>query len=71
MNHATLERSDRLQRLMSVLRDGKAHTTRDLVRRAHICAVNSCVAELRAQGKHIECWREGDRWYYRMVRAVV
>ena len=66
MHAATLDRSNRLQRLRAVLRDRKPHSTRDLVRRAHICAVNSAVAELRANGLNIACKRQGGTWYYRL-----
>ena len=67
MNSARLSKSDRLQRALSVLRDGKFHTTRDLIRKASICAVNSVVAELRANGINITCERRKDLWYYKLV----
>lgn len=64
MNAAHLTRSDRLQRVRNVLMDGMRHTTRDLIRKAKVCAVNSIIAELRANGMQIECQRVGDRWFY-------
>jgi hypothetical protein len=57
MHKASLS-SPRLQRVLAVLRDGKPHTTREIVRRAHVVAVNSCIAELRANGAEILCTRE-------------
>jgi len=57
MHHAPLT-SPRLSRVLAVLRDGKPHTTREIVRRAHVVAVNSCIAELRANGAEIICTRE-------------
>ncbi|WP_210879197.1 helix-turn-helix domain-containing protein [Roseovarius autotrophicus] len=57
MHHAPLT-SPRLQRVLAVLRDGRPHTTREIVRRAHVVAVNSCIAELRANGAEILCTRE-------------
>jgi len=57
MHHAPLT-SPRLQRVLSVLRDGRPHTTREIVRLAHVVAVNSCIAELRANGAVILCTRE-------------
>jgi len=66
MRYAKVENSERLQRTLAVLKDGCEHTTRDLIQEAHICAVNSCVAELNAQGYVIVCRRSGDRWYYRL-----
>lgn len=64
MNAAHLTRSDRLQRVRNVLMDGMRHTTRDIIRKARVCAVNSIVAELRANGMQIDCERIGDRWFY-------
>lgn len=57
MKHASLA-SPRLQRVLALLKDGKPHTTREIVRKAHVVAVNSCIAELRANGAEILCTRE-------------
>lgn len=65
MNSAKIS-SPRLQRVLKVLRDKKPHTTRDIVRQAHVCAVNSCIAELRCHGLDIECKRKGNKFYYRL-----
>lgn len=59
---------------MSVLADGRAHSTRDLIRRAEVCAVNSCIAELRANGAAIDGRWEQDRlgrrvFVYRLKEA--
>lgn len=66
--------SDRLQRVLGVLKDGKPHTTRQIVRRASVCAVNSCVAELRENGAEIDCRVEvlsngTRRFYYTMTKG--
>ena len=66
MKSAQLSRSKRLQRVRNVLLDGLRHTTRDIVRKAHVMAVSACVSELRDNGCHIDCERVGDRWYYWM-----
>ena len=55
MHSAKLEHSDRLKRVFSVLSDGKRHSTRDIIRMANVCAVNSIAAELRANGIPVEC----------------
>ncbi|MDD3938027.1 hypothetical protein [Rhodoferax sp.] len=68
MNSAKLENSGRLQRVLALLQDGRAYTTLDIVIAAGVCAVNSCIAELRCNGYAITCQREGDRWYYQLVR---
>jgi len=68
MNAAKLKTSDRLQRVLAVLRSGwkDAYTTMDLIRLAHVCAVNSIIAELRANGIPVACWREKNLWNYRL-----
>lgn len=67
MHAARLTRSERLRRVLAVLQDGEEHSTRDLIAAAHVCAVNSIVAELRANGATIGCERRGDVWYYRLA----
>lgn len=72
--HAAPLTSDRLQRVLAVLRDGKRHTTRQIVRRANVCAVNSCIAELREHGAEIVCdvvrvKGGGRRFYYTMTKG--
>lgn len=72
MNAAPLT-SPRLQRVLSLLADGREHTTRQIVRRARVVAVNACVAELRAHGAEIDCSPRvvmgARRFYYRMTRG--
>lgn len=75
MHAARLARSPRLQRVHALLSDGRDHSTLDIVTGANVCAVNSIVAELRAQGAWIECRQansgRGERlWLYRMVRPA-
>lgn len=71
MHAASLDRSARLQRVRDVLADGEWHSTRDIVMRAEVCAVNSCVAELRHGGLTISCRQDrgpdgGRIWLYRL-----
>lgn len=67
--------SPRLQRVLALLSDGKPHTTRDIVRRARVMAVNAAVAELRHHGAEIKCVKQagpkgaGMRFYYTMTKA--
>lgn len=61
---ARLAASPRLQRVLALLQDGAPHTTRDIVRRAKVCAVNSCIAELRDNGYRIACERRKNTWRY-------
>lgn len=65
MHAARIENSSRLRRVQTALEDGAWHSTRDLMRRADVCAVNSCIAELRANGVDVECRREGRVFFYR------
>jgi hypothetical protein len=66
MHSARLSSSDRLKRVADVLGDGQPHTTLEIVHAAGVCAVNSCVSELRRNGYSITCQRSGDVWFYRM-----
>jgi len=54
MHHARLDRSPRLQRVYDLLSDGAEHSTRDIIRDAEVCAVNSVISELRENGCYIE-----------------
>lgn len=63
---ARITHSARLRRVANVLLDGREHTTLELARRAHVCAVNAIVAELRENGYRITCQRRGDRWFYQL-----
>lgn len=80
MRSARLASSPRLRRTLDVLERARTAdgggwlTTRQLVRRASICAVNSVVAELRDNGCTILCRVETDatgrrRWRYRLEAA--
>lgn len=65
MNHAQLAKSERLKRVADVLRESrKPLSTMDIIAKANVCAVNSIVSELRANGMAIDCKRVGDVWYY-------
>ena len=69
MHAARINHSERLQRVLAVLSDGGEHTTFEIIQSAGVCAVNSIVAELRANGYRITCRRQGDRWWYRLEDA--
>lgn len=65
MNFGRLSHSDRLRRVDRLLADGRAYSTREIIQEAQVCAVNSIVSELRANGRDISCVRKGDVWFYR------
>jgi len=66
MNAARLSKSDRLQRVDALLRSGKQYSTKEISNRTDVYAINSAVAELRANGRPISCKRFGSAWYYWM-----
>jgi len=70
MHAARLEQSDRLQRVAQLLADGREYSTLDIVAGARVCAVNSAIAELRANGFDIACRRDGALWFYRLTNPT-
>jgi len=64
MHSAKLNKSLRLQRVLKVLLDGNKHTTRDIIRKAHVCAVNSIISEIRDNGFKVMCERKANKWFY-------
>lgn len=71
MHCASLQRSPRLQRVLDLLLDGRERSTLEILSGAQVCAVNSCIAELRENGFLIHCDRDlgtaGERvWLYRL-----
>lgn len=71
MHSASLSTSRRLQRVLAVLSDCQEHSTMEIVKRAHVCAVNSIVSELRANGIAISCRRDRGVYFYRLGRLAV
>lgn len=71
--HAAPLTSPRLQRVLAVLADGRPHTTRQIVRRGRVMAVNACIAELRQHGATILCEPRvvngARRFFYTMTKA--
>ena len=73
MHAAQVDRSPRLQRVLAVLEDGREHSTRDILATAEVCAVNSIIAEIRANSYRVTCRQVpglyGRVWLYRLVGA--
>jgi len=67
MNAARIATSPRLQRVDQFLSDGLWHSTREIIQGAQVCAVNSCIAELRQNDRHIVGHWKSKVFYYRMV----
>ncbi len=72
MHAARLSSSSRLKRVHTLLADHKERSTVQIIQAAQVCAVNSIIAELRANGAEIVCrqWVDpatGQRlWLYQM-----
>lgn len=68
IHYAKIESSDRLRRVLGVLSDGQPHSTLEIIAYARVCAVNSCVAELRMNGFRIDCKQIGrERFEYTLI----
>lgn len=66
MNAASIESSERLNRVLYLLSQGGEFTTLDIIKSANVCAVNSIISELRQNGFDINCQRRGEKWFYRL-----
>jgi hypothetical protein len=72
MHAAKIDNSARLKRVLDLLKDGREHSTRDIVRQSDVCAVNSIVGELRENGFKILCRCLGrGRYVYRLVKDTL
>ena len=72
MHAAKLENSPRLQRVLSFLRRSRKPTTMEIVDACRVCAVNSIIAELKANGFDIVCTAvKGQRgvYQYELIEA--
>ena len=68
IRYAKIEDSPRLQRVYQLLSDGHWHGTREIMLTAAVCAVNTVIAELRANGYDIvtRCKGQG-RYEYQLL----
>lgn len=60
-------KTNRLQRIKNLLKDRKQYSTRDIIQRAHVCAVSAAISACRNKGMNIICQRKGNIWFYRMA----
>lgn len=69
MRHAaSIETSERLQKVLDVLQDRQWHSTLEIMQRTFLCAVGSAISELRANGISVECRCAGHGKYeYRLI----
>jgi hypothetical protein len=68
MHAASIEKSERLGRVLDLLSQCGEFSTLDIIRQANVCAVNSIAAELRQNGFDINCQRKGEKWFYRLEK---
>lgn len=69
---ARVEKSPRLKRVLGflILKQAAGATTREIMLGADVCAVNSCVAELREAGYEINCEMEAKgRFRYKLLNG--
>lgn len=68
IHYARIDESKRLQRVHRLLSDGGWHGTREIMRAADVCAVNTVITELRCNGYDIRtrCVGRG-RYEYMML----
>ena len=66
MKAAKLQNSARLQRVDALLADGNPHSTMEIIERAHVCAVNSIIGELRENGRIINCQKVHGVFFYQL-----
>ena len=71
MNAASIESSERLNRVLDLLSQGGEFSTLDIIKEANVCAVNSIISELRQNGFEIDCQRRGDKWFYKLEKSLV
>jgi len=69
MNAGHIETSERLKHTLSVLMDGKEHSTWDIASQTHSCAVHSDIAALRANGIRVEHRCKGRLHFYRTING--
>jgi hypothetical protein len=50
--------------------DGQKHTTRDIIHKAEVCAVNSIISEIRDNGFKVMCERRADKWFYWLAEVI-
>lgn len=66
-HYRNIETNEDLQRAHKLLSDGKWHSTRAVIRGAHVCAVNTVVDELRKNGFDIQHRQVSTRHEYRLL----
>jgi len=66
IHYALYRNSERLQRFLALMLDGKERSTMEIIRGANICAVSSAACELRENGFRCECVKKTSPAFYRL-----
>ncbi|MEA5113044.1 MAG: hypothetical protein VB050_03370 [Geobacteraceae bacterium] len=66
IHYARYEDSERLQRVLQLMLDGRQRTTREISRGADVEAVNSAACELRENGFDLECIKKSRPAIYQL-----
>ena len=69
--HAATLKSPRIKRFLSVLRDGKEHSTMQIIEGANVCAVSAIASEVRQRKIGINCTRRKGVYYYKLGKYKV
>jgi len=69
IHYARFEDSDRLQRVLDLMLDGRQRTTREISRGAEVEAVNSAACELRSNGFDLVCIRKSRPAIYQLFNV--
>jgi len=66
IHYAMYQNSERLQRFLMLMLDGRERSTMEIIRGADICAVSSAACELRENGFRCECIKKTSPAYYQL-----
>jgi len=66
IHYALYQNSERLQKLLVFMLDGKPHTTMEIINGAGICAVSSAACELRENGFGCYCIKKAGPAIYQL-----
>ncbi len=69
IHYARYEDSERLQRVLELMLDGRQRTTREISRGAEVEAVNSAACELRENGFDLVCIRKSRPAIYLLLNV--
>lgn len=66
MHFAKITKSERLKKVLSLLKRGGRYSTFQIIEACKVCAVNSIIAELRCNGYNINCYRSKGVFEYEL-----